>query len=131
MEAAVALGLVAHDRKKAILADWVGRHLDWVAAHTLICTGTTGARLQERWPHLDIVRLASGPEGGDQQMGARIVAGEIRALFFFIDPMTPMPHDVDVKALIRLATLYDVPLATSPATADLIATVYSGRDKQL
>jgi methylglyoxal synthase len=114
------LGLVAHDGMKPRMAEWCARHADVLSKHELICTGTTGGKLQERFPDWRIERLASGPKGGDQQIGARIVEGRLRALFFFIDPMTPMPHDVDVKALIRLATLYDVPLATSPSTADCI-----------
>lgn len=123
----MTLGLVAHDRMKPVLVDWVARHFAFVAAHDLVCTGTTGSKLLERWPGLRIERLASGPKGGDQQMGARIVEGRIAALFFFVDPLTPMPHDVDVKALVRLATLYDVPMATSPATADCIAHAFGSR----
>jgi methylglyoxal synthase len=115
-----AVGLVAHDRMKPVLAAWVERHRTVLERRPLVSTATTGAALAERCPGLAVERLASGPEGGDQQMGARIVEGRIAALFFFIDPMTPMPHDVDVKALVRLATLYDVPLATSPATADAV-----------
>jgi len=121
------LGLVAHDRMKPVLVDWVARHLDVIGRHALVSTGTTGTRLLERFPDLAVTRLASGPAGGDQQMGALIVERRIEALFFFIDPMTPMPHDVDVKALIRLATLYDVPLATAPATADCVVAMLRSR----
>jgi methylglyoxal synthase len=114
------VALVAHDAKKALLVDWVGRHIESFTGLDLVATGTTGKVLLKRFPGLRLERLESGPKGGDQQIGARIVAGGIDALFFFIDPLTPMPHDVDVKALLRLATLYDVPCACSPRTADLI-----------
>jgi methylglyoxal synthase len=116
------LALVAHDQKKPLLSQWVGKHLTEVSAFDIVCTGTTGGVLEEAYPKLKIHRVKSGPLGGDQQIGAMIVAGEIAALIFFIDPLSPMPHDVDVKALTRLATLYDVPLAVSPATADLVIT---------
>jgi methylglyoxal synthase len=118
--AAKVLALVAHDQKKPMLSAWVGKHLAEVSKFDIVCTGTTGGVLQEAFPNLKIRRLKSGPMGGDQQIGAMIVAEEIAALIFFIDPLAPMPHDVDVKALTRLATLYDIPLAVSPATADLV-----------
>ena len=114
------LALVAHDQKKPILSEWVGGHLKEVSRFNIVCTGTTGGVLQEAFPKLNIRRLKSGPLGGDQQIGSLIVDGGIAALIFFIDPLAPMPHDVDVKALTRLATLYDIPLAVSPATADLV-----------
>ena len=114
------LALVAHDQKKPMMKDWVGKHLAAVSKFDIVCTGTTGAVLLAAYPDLRIRRLKSGPMGGDQQIGALIVGEEIRALIFFIDPLEPMPHDVDVKALTRLATLYDIPLAVSPATADLV-----------
>lgn len=114
------LGLVAHDQKKPALKEWVGRHLAQVGTFKIVCTGTTGSVLLEAFPDLRIRRLKSGPMGGDQQIGSLIVDGEIQALIFFVDPLAPMPHDVDVKALTRLATLYDIPLALSPSTADLI-----------
>jgi len=114
------LALVAHDQKKPVLAAWVGKHIAEVSRFDIVCTGTTGGVLQQAFPHLNIRRVKSGPLGGDQQIGAMIVGEEIAALIFFIDPLTPLPHDVDVKALTRLATLYDIPLAVSPASADLI-----------
>jgi len=114
------LALVAHDLKKDDLADWVERHLEDVGRFPIVATGTTGKRLHDRFPSLGITRLASGPLGGDQQIGARIVTGEVAGLIFFTDPLTPMPHDVDVKALTRLATLYDIPMACSPTSADFI-----------
>ncbi len=114
------IALVAHDSRKPLLVDWVGRHIDTFRKFDLVTTGTTGKILLESYPDLKIERLESGPRGGDQQIGARIVDNAIDVLFFFIDPMTPMPHDVDVKALLRLAILYDVPCACSPRGADMI-----------
>lgn len=111
--------LVAHDRMKEALADWAAEHEAALAAHALFCTGTTGKVLKERCPALSITRLASGPMGGDQQIGALIVEERIDAVIFFIDPLSPMPHDVDIKALLRLAVVYDVPIALSRSTADL------------
>lgn len=111
--------LVAHDRMKPALADWAAENLGSLAAHRFFCTGTTGSVLKERCPQLEITRLASGPLGGDQQIGALMVEGRIDAVVFFIDPLSPMPHDVDVKALLRLAVVCDVPIALSRKTADL------------
>lgn len=116
---ALNLALIAHDKMKPALADWAEEHEAHLAPHQLYCTGTTGSVLRERCPALAITRLASGPLGGDQQIGAMLVDGKIDAIIFFIDPLSPMPHDVDVKALLRLAVVYDVPLAMSRKTADL------------
>ncbi|MCA3254488.1 MAG: methylglyoxal synthase [Alphaproteobacteria bacterium] len=115
-----AIALVAHDARKAALVDWVGDHLARLAGRPLVATGTTGARILEAHPALDLVRLKSGPLGGDQQLGAMIAEGRLAALIFFVDPLTPMPHDVDVKALTRLAEVYDLPMALNRATADLV-----------
>jgi methylglyoxal synthase len=114
------LALVAHDDKKAAMSDWAARHVAFLARCDLVATGTTGARVAERCPELSPMRLRSGPLGGDQQIGARIAEGLVDALIFFVDPLSPHPHDVDVKALMRLALVYDVPLALNPATADLV-----------
>lgn len=114
------LGLVAHDAKKDMLIDWIGRHIDLLRETKLFTTGTTGGRILERFPQLNVTRLKSGPLGGDQQLGALICEEGLNALIFFVDPMSPMPHDVDVKALNRLAVVYDLPLANSPSTADLV-----------
>ncbi|MCL4766960.1 MAG: methylglyoxal synthase [Hyphomicrobiaceae bacterium] len=114
------VALVAHDARKPIMVDWVGRNLDIFRQLDLVATGTTGKVLLEHYPELRLERLESGPRGGDQQVGALIVANAIDVLFFFIDPLTPMPHDVDVKALLRLAILYDVPCACSPRAADIV-----------
>lgn len=117
----LTVGLIAHDSKKPAMVEWVGRWHAALAPHRLIATGTTGGELLAAHADLSVRRLRSGPLGGDQQMGALIAEEKIDALVFFIDPLTAMPHDVDVKALIRLAALYDVPVACNRATADCIA----------
>lgn len=116
----LSIGLVAHDARKAMLVDWSARHHAVLARHRLFATGTTGARILERLPALDLTRLKSGPLGGDLQLGAMIAEGRLDGLIFFVDPLSPQPHDVDIKALIRMATLADIPLACNQATADLI-----------
>lgn len=115
-----AIALIAHDQKKAEMADFAARHVEILQNHRLVATGTTGGRILEVCPGLNLTRLKSGPLGGDQQIGALIATGEISMLIFFTDPLTPLPHDVDVKALTRLATVYDVPMALNRATAELL-----------
>lgn len=115
----LTLALIAHDKMKPAIADWVADHEALLAPHRFYCTGTTGGVIAARCPKLDITRLASGPLGGDQQIGALIVEKKVDAVIFFIDPLSPMPHDVDVKALTRLAVVYDVPIAMSRSAADL------------
>ena len=112
------LALIAHDAKKAEMADLVAAHSDQLAACDIVATGTTGARVLERCPGLAVTRLKSGPLGGDQQIGALIAEGRIDALVFLVDPLSPHPHDVDVKALTRLAVVYDIPMALNRATAE-------------
>ncbi|MDB5456391.1 MAG: methylglyoxal synthase, partial [Caulobacter sp.] len=107
----LSIGLVAHDDRKAMLVDWSERHRGFLARHRLFATGTTGGRVLERLPELDLIRLMSGPLGGDLQLGAMIAEGRLNVLIFFVDPLSPQPHDVDIKALIRMATLADIPLA--------------------
>ncbi|MEN2989809.1 methylglyoxal synthase [Tistrella sp. BH-R2-4] len=114
------IALVAHDACKDRMIAWARRHHDRLARYQIVATGTTGARLAAALPDLDIRRLKSGPLGGDQQIGALIAEEVLDALVFFVDPLSPMPHDVDVKALTRLATVYDLPMACSEATADLV-----------
>jgi methylglyoxal synthase len=114
----LTLGLVAHDDKKAEMADFVAAHAERLAGLALVATGTTGARIMERCPRLSVARLKSGPLGGDQQLGAMIAEGRLDALIFFVDPLSPHPHDVDVKALTRLAVVYDIPMALNRATAE-------------
>lgn len=119
----LTLALVAHDAKKDDMAQFAAMHEQALRACILVATGTTGGRVMERCPSLQVTRLKSGPLGGDQQIGAMIAEGRIDALFFFVDPLTPHPHDVDVKALMRLALVYNIPMALNPATAErLIAT---------
>jgi methylglyoxal synthase len=115
-----SVGLVAHDRRKDALVAWSEDWREALADLRLFATGTTGARIQTALPELDITLLKSGPLGGDQQLGALIAEERIDALFFFVDPLSPHPHDVDVKALIRMATLADIPFACNRATADAI-----------
>lgn len=117
-----ALALVAHDQKKDDMVMWARAHASRLAAFELYATGTTGSRIIEAVPGLQITRLKSGPLGGDQQIGAMISEGRITGLIFFVDPLTPLPHDVDVKALTRLAELYDIPMALNRATAELVIT---------
>jgi methylglyoxal synthase len=111
--------LVAHDNKKQDLLDWTRFNRGLLAGHQLYATGTTGAMI-EKEVGLDVVKLKSGPLGGDQQIGAKIAEGGIDFVIFFWDPLEPHPHDVDVKALLRVAVVYNVPLACNRATADYI-----------
>lgn len=124
MPAPLAIGLVAHDDKKTALVEWIVAHQGFLKDKALFGTGTTGGRILEALLDLNLVRLKSGPLGGDQQLGAMIAEGRLDALIFFVDPLSPQPHDVDIKALIRLATLYDIPFACNAATADLIVAGY-------
>lgn len=119
-EVPLKLALVAHDAKKDVLVTWAKLHEDALQSHKIYATGTTGGRIIGALPSLDVTPLKSGPLGGDQQLGAMICEGELDALFFFVDPLSPMPHDVDVKALSRLAIVYDLPLAQSQSTADFV-----------
>lgn len=114
------VALIAHDARKDALVAWVGRHRQRLGDCELVATGTTGSRIRAAWPELSVECVKSGPLGGDQQIGARIAEARLEWLIFFIDPLSPLPHDVDVKALTRLATLYDLPMALNEATADLI-----------
>src|SRR5690554_3215833 len=113
------VGLVAHDEKKDDMAAFAAAHADALSQHKLFGTGTTGARIAEG-TGLEITRLKSGPLGGDAQLGAMIAEGELDSLIFFIDPMSAMPHDVDIKSLIRLAMVYDIPLACNRSTASAV-----------
>jgi len=115
-----ALALIAHDEKKDDMVAFAKDHAERLAAFTLYATGTTGQRIIDAVPALAVTRLKSGPVGGDQQVGALIAEGIVAALFFFIDAMTPLPHDVDVKALTRLAVVYDIPMALNRRTAEIL-----------
>lgn len=123
------IALVAHDNRKGDMIEWVEWNWEKLMKHKLICTGTTGRLVEEAilrmfgegtYDHLQITKLKSGPLGGDQQLGAKISEGEIDVLIFFWDPMQAQPHDVDVKALLRLASLYNIPTATNRSTADFM-----------
>lgn len=120
------IGLVAHDDKKKDLAAWATANRESLAGHDLFATGTTGGRVGEA-AGLELTLLKSGPLGGDQQMGAMIAEGRLDALIFFIDPLSALPHDVDVKALTRLATLYDTLFACNRATADAVLLALDGK----
>lgn len=113
------VALVAHDGKKAELVEWARPRTATLSQCVLFATGTTGARLGGALG-LEITALKSGPYGGDAQLGAMIAEGRLDALIFFIDPLTAQPHDVDVKALLRMAILYDTPLAVSASTASAV-----------
>lgn len=122
------IALVAHDNCKAALVQWVKRHMDLLRNRELVCTGTTGRLVHKAFEEelgdaaADVTMeiLKSGPLGGDQQLGARIVEGKIDMLIFFWDPMQAQPHDVDVKALLRISSLYDIPAACNSMTADFL-----------
>ena len=125
------VALVAHDNRKRDLIEWVQWNYKTLINHQLVCTGTTG-RLVERAiskkleegeeaaDEFTLVKLKSGPLGGDQQLGAMIAEGKIDVVIFFWDPMEPHPHDVDVKALLRITVVYNVPTACNRATADFM-----------
>ena len=113
------IALIAHDNKKQDLVEWGRFNLATLRRHHLVATGTTGGIL-ERDLGLKVEKLKSGPMGGDQQIGARIVEGGVDLVIFFWDPMSPHPHDVDVKALLRIAVLYNIPMACNRSTADFV-----------
>ncbi|MFZ4520147.1 MAG: methylglyoxal synthase [Bacteroidales bacterium] len=129
MEKSKNIALVGHDNRKKDLVEWVEFNYKTLLSHHLICTGTTGklvedtimAKLEEEEKiTFDIVKLKSGPLGGDQQLGAMISEGLIDLLIFFWDPMQPQPHDVDVKALLRITVVYNIPTACNRSTADFL-----------
>jgi len=113
------IALVAHDNRKKDMLEWASFNVDTLMRHRLVATGTAGSLLHDRL-ELAVERLASGPLGGDLQIGAQIVEGAIDMLVFFWDPLEPQPHDPDVKALLRVAVLMDVPTACNRATADFL-----------
>ncbi len=123
------IALVAHDNRKEDLTEWVSWNWKELIKHKIYCTGTTGTLVEKTLSNklvdggnikLDITKLKSGPLGGDQQLGALIAEGKIDVFIFLWDPMMPQPHDVDVKALLRISALYNVPTACNRATADFL-----------
>lgn len=114
------VALIAHDQKKPDMVAFAVAHQAFFANCQICATGTTGGLVQEACPSLSIQRLKSGPLGGDLQIGALIAEEMVDMLIFFADPLTAMPHDVDVKALMRLALVYDIPMALNRATAELL-----------
>ena len=129
MEKLKRIALVAHDNRKKDILDWVEWNWENLSKHELICTGTTGKLIEqtikaklktEDTIQYEITLLKSGPLGGDQQLGAMIAEGHIDLVIFLWDPMEPQPHDVDVKALLRIAVLYNIPTACNRSTADFM-----------
>ncbi len=119
MENVKNIVLIAHDSRKKDLLEWVEYNRAVLKEHRLFGTGTTGALVADRGG-LDVTLFKSGPLGGDQQVGAKISDGELDILIFFWDPLEPQPHDPDVKALLRIAVLYNIPTACNRATADFL-----------
>jgi methylglyoxal synthase len=129
MEKIKRIAMIAHDHRKADLIEWVEWNWEILQHHHIVCTGTTGRLVEESLRksmseksghELNITKLKSGPLGGDQLMGALIAEGKIDILIFLWDPMSAQPHDVDVKALLRIAVLYNIPTACNRSTADFM-----------
>lgn len=115
------IALIAHDSKKAELIDWCEKHKEVLKRHFLCGTGTTARMITDK-TGLPVKGYNSGPLGGDQQIGAKIVEGKVDFVVFFSDPLAAQPHDPDVKALLRIAQVYDIPMANNKATADFMIT---------
>ena len=113
------IALIAHDNMKPDILEWATYNVGTLGRHDLFATGATGAMIESALG-LSITRFRSGPLGGDQQVGAGVAEGRIDFIIFFWDPLAPQPHDVDVKALLRLAVVYNVPIACNRATADFL-----------
>ena len=119
MEPNKKIALIAHDNKKKDLAEWAQFNRDLLAHHKIYATGNTGSMLEKELG-VSITKFRSGPLGGDMQIGAEIASGKIDFLIFFWDPLEPVPHDPDVKALLRLAVLWNIPIAMNRASADFM-----------
>ena len=115
------IALIAHDGKKAEIIEWCDQHKDVLSRHFLCGTGTTAKMITDK-TGLPVRGYNSGPLGGDQQIGAKVVEGQIDLIIFFSDHLTAQPHDPDVKALLRIAQVYDIPIANNKATADFLIT---------
>lgn len=115
------IALVAHDKRKKDLIAWADRNKELLGKHFLFGTGTTGSLIAKE-TDLPVKTFKSGPLGGDQQIGSRIIEKDIDFIVFFWDPLEAQPHDPDVKALLRIAVLYDIPVAMNQATADFLFT---------
>jgi methylglyoxal synthase len=113
------IALIAHDSRKEDLLEWVRYNREVLREHALFATGTTGGLVEARCG-LPVTRFKSGPLGGDQQVGAKIADGDLDVLVFFWDPLEPHPHEPDVRALLRIAVLYNIPVACNRATADFV-----------
>ena len=119
------IALIAHDRKKDDLVDFVKNHKSFFEKYDVVSTGTTGGRINQA-TDLSIHRYLSGPLGGDQQIGSDIAMGKIKAVFFFRDPLQAQPHEPDIQALVRLCDVHQVPVATNVGTAELIIKAMKG-----
>jgi len=115
------IAIIAHDNKKPEIIEWAKKNVEVLRKFELCGTGTTSKRVSEA-TGLNVKGYLSGPLGGDQQIGALVAEGKIDIVVFFCDPLQAQPHDPDVKALLRIANVYNVPIATNPATADMVIT---------
>lgn len=111
------IAMIAHDEKKIEMVKFATTHKDLLLKHDIVATGTTGTKLKEFVPELNITKVASGPLGGDAQIAAQIVEKQIDAVLFFIDPLSAHPHDPDINGLIRICVVYNIPLALNYNTA--------------